>query len=238
VAQLQHTNIVQIYQVGRQGDVPFFSLEYVDGGTLAQRLDGAPQKPSDAARLVEALARAVHLAHQRGIVHRDLKPSNILLASGTNKHPDGMAATAASLPPLADCTPKITDFGLAKRVEGGGGLTQTGAILGTPSYMAPEQAEGKRNVGPATDIYALGAILYEMLTGWPSFHAPTPVETVMQVVADEPVPPTRLQSDCPRDLETICLKGLHKELARRYAQWHLSSPDGLLSGAADQPRGA
>jgi serine/threonine protein kinase/WD40 repeat protein len=213
VAHLQHTNIVQIYQVGRHGEVPFFSLEYVDGGTLAQRLDGELPLPHEAARLVECLAQAMHLAHQGGIVHRDLKPANVLLASGGR----GGEVTSPLPPPLAGCTPKITDFGLAKRVECGVGLTQTGAILGTPGYMAPEQAEGKKNVGPAADIYALGAILYEMLTGRPPFRAPTPLDTIMQVLSEEPVAPMRLQSGCPRDLETICLKCLHKEPGKRYA---------------------
>jgi WD40 repeat protein len=216
VARLQHTNVVQIYQIGRQGDVPFFSLEYVDGGTLAQRLAGAPQQPRDAARLVECLARAVYLAHQKGIVHRDLKPSNILLALPAAP-PDGDAPAPADPAALSACTPKITDFGLAKRVETGCGLTQTGAILGTPSYMAPEQAEAKKDVGPAVDIYSLGAILYEMLTGRPPFRAPTPLDTLMHVLSDEPVPPGRLQPGCPRDLETVCLKCLHKDPSRRYA---------------------
>src|SRR5205085_1071230 len=158
----------------------------------------------DAAHLVESLARAVHLAHQKGVIHRDLKPSNILLA-GPGKA-DSFQEEASGPPPLAECTPKITDFGLAKRVETGPGLTQTGAILGTPSYMAPEQAQGRKDVGPATDIYALGAIIYEMVTGRPPFRAPTSMETIFQVLSEEPVPPTRLQPGVPRDLETICLK--------------------------------
>jgi WD40 repeat protein len=232
VAQLQHGNIVQIYQVGRHGDVPFFSLEYVDGGTLAQRLDGTPQQPRDAARLVECLAHAMHLAHQKGIIHRDLNPGNILLANEDRDVPDQSASPPP--PPLADCTPKIADFGLAKHVEGGSGLTQTGAILGTPSYMSPEQAGGKKDVGIATDIYALGAILYEMLTGRPPFRAPTHVETVMQVIGDEPVSPTRLQPSCPRDLETICLKCLHKEAARRYASAEALAED-LQRFLTDRP---
>jgi WD40 repeat protein len=234
VAQLQHGNIVQIYQVGRHGDVPFFSLEYVDGGTLAQRLDGTPRQPRDAARLVECLAHAMHLAHQKGIIHRDLKPSNILLASGGRQPPVADEPTGDLRPPLADCVPKIADFGLAKHVQGGSGLTQTGAILGTPSYMSPEQAEGKKDVGIATDIYALGAILYEMLTGRPPFRAPTHVETVMQVIGDEPVSPTRLQPNCPRDLETICLKCLHKEPARRYASAEALAED-LQRFLTDRP---
>jgi WD40 repeat protein/tetratricopeptide (TPR) repeat protein len=197
VAQLQHPHIVQIYEVGRQADLPFFCLEYVAGGTLAQRLQGGPLPPREAARLGETLARAVAYAHDRGLIHRDLKPGNVLLA--------------------ADGTPKITDFGLAKRVAAGGGLTATGAVLGTPSYMAPEQAEGKKDVTPLCDVYALGALLYEMVTGRPPFQAPTPLDTLMQVVADEPVPPRQLQPKVPRDLETICLKCLQKEPHKRYA---------------------
>jgi WD40 repeat protein/tRNA A-37 threonylcarbamoyl transferase component Bud32 len=200
-AQLLHPNIAQVYQIGNHNDVPFFSLEYVAGGTLGQRLDGTPCQPRDAARLVECLARGIHLAHQKGIVHRDLKPGNILLADATA---------------LSDCVPKIADFGLAKRTSSSDGMTRTGAILGTPSYMAPEQAEGKKDVGSAADIYALGAILYEMLTGRPPFRAPTPLDTVLQVISNEVVPPTRLQPGCPRDLETICLKCLHKESSKRY----------------------
>jgi WD40 repeat protein len=221
VARLQHTNIVQIYQIGRHGDVPYFSLEYIDGGSLGHRLAGVPQQPRAAAALIESLARAMHVAHRKGIVHRDLKPGNILLRSKSeirNPKPDG----ANNAPPgptfrVSDYEPKITDFGLAKHVDTGSGLTQTGAILGTPSYMAPEQAEAKKDVGPAVDIYALGAILYEMLTGRPPFRGPTPLDTVMHVLSDEPVAPTRLQPGVPRDLETVCLKCLHKEPGKRYA---------------------
>jgi WD40 repeat protein len=197
VAQLQHPNIVQIYDVGEAGGLPYFSLEYAEGGGLDRRLDGTPLPPREAAALVETLARAVHEAHRKGVVHRDLKPANILLS--------------------AEGTPKITDFGLAKRLDSQDGQTQTGAVLGSPSYMAPEQAAGKaREVGPAADVYALGAILYELLTGRPPFRAATPLETVMQVVSADPVPPGRLQPGLPRDLETVCLKCLGKEPSRRY----------------------
>ena len=197
VAQLQHANIVPIFEIGRHNDLPYFTLEYVSGGSLAQQLKGEPQPPRAAAQLVEQLAYGVQAAHQRGIVHRDLKPANVLLAE--------------------DGTPKITDFGLAKRVEAGHGLTSTGAIVGTPSYMSPEQAGGKnRAVGPATDIYALGVILYELLTGRAPFKAATAIDTLMQICTDEPVPPRQLQSKTPGDLETICLKCLQKEPAKRY----------------------
>jgi hypothetical protein len=197
VARMQHPNIVQIFERGQQGGLPYFTLEFLEGGNLAQKLGGTPMLPAAAADLMEALARGVHYAHANGIVHRDLKPANVLLS--------------------ADGTPKITDFGLAKKVEGGG-LTQTGAILGTPSYMAPEQAGGQgKKVGPAADVYALGAILYECLTGRPPFLAATTFDTLRQVVLEEPVPPTRLQSGTPRDLETIALTCLQKEPGKRYA---------------------
>jgi tetratricopeptide (TPR) repeat protein/tRNA A-37 threonylcarbamoyl transferase component Bud32 len=200
VAQLQHANIVPIYEVGRCNGLPYFTLELVGGGSLARKLWGGPLSAGAAARLVEQLAQGIQAAHQRGIVHRDLKPDNVLLAE--------------------DGTPKITDFGLAKHVESGEGLTVTGVIVGTPSYMAPEQARGKtksEEVGPAADIYALGAILYEVLTGRPPFKAATTMDTLWQVVHDEPVPPSQLQSKTPRDLETICLKCLRKAPEHRYA---------------------
>ncbi len=198
VARLQHPNVVQIYEVGEHDGLPFFSLEYCAGGSLDRRLDGTPQPPGEAARLVEVLARAMQAAHERNLVHRDLKPANVLF--------------------LADGTPKITDFGLVKKLDETAVLTQSGAVMGTPSYMAPEQALGNiREQGPASDIYALGAILYELLAGRPPFKAASPMETLLQVAADEPVPPSRLQPKVPADLETICLKCLEKAQARRYA---------------------
>jgi eukaryotic-like serine/threonine-protein kinase len=198
VARLQHPNIVQIFEVGEHDGHPYFSLEFVDGGSLAQKLDGTPLPPPQAARLVETLARAMHAAHQAGVVHRDLKPANVLLT--------------------AEGTPKITDFGLAKKLDDAAGPTGSNAIMGTPSYMAPEQAGGKsKEIGPAADTYALGAILYELLTGRPPFKAATPLDTVLQVVSDEPAPPRKLQSKTPCDLDTICLKCLQKAPAKRYA---------------------
>ncbi|MFO0842802.1 MAG: serine/threonine-protein kinase [Gemmataceae bacterium] len=198
VARFRHPNIVQIHEVGESDGRPFFSLELVEGGTLAEKVRGTPQPARKAAELVEALARAMHLAHQQGIVHRDLKPANVLLAE--------------------DGTPKVTDFGLAKRLEGGSAHTQTGAIVGTPSYMAPEQARGQtRQVGPLVDVYALGAVLYECLTGRPPFRAATVYDTVLQAVNEEPVPPRQLNAQVPRDLETVALKCLRKEPAGRYA---------------------
>jgi hypothetical protein len=195
IARLQHPNIVQVFEVSEYEGRPFFSLEFCPGGSLAKRLDGKPLSGPEAARLVETLARAVQVAHEAKVVHRDLKPANVLLT--------------------ADGTPKVTDFGLAKMLDEAGG-TVTGEVLGTPSYMAPEQAGGKKGVGPAADVYALGAILYELLTTRPPFQAATPLDTLMQVVADEPVPPRRLNAQVPADLETICLKCLHKDPHRRY----------------------
>jgi tetratricopeptide (TPR) repeat protein/tRNA A-37 threonylcarbamoyl transferase component Bud32 len=215
-AALQHPNIVQIYEVGVHEDRPFFSLEYVDGGNLGQRLAKAPLPARQAAQLVETLARAVHYAHERGIIHRDIKPANVLLTS--------------------DGTPKITDFGLAKQLmDPAGEQTKSGAVLGTPSYMAPEQAEGKsERIGPAVDIYALGAILYEVLTGRPPFRASTPLETLDQVRLQEPVPPRKLQPKNPADLENICLKCLQKEPGRRYAS-ALDLADDLRRFLAGEP---
>jgi WD40 repeat protein len=197
VARLQHPNVVQVHEVGAHGGLPYFSLEYVEGGSLAQRLAGTPMEARAAAELVEVLARAVGAAHDRGILHRDLKPANVLLT--------------------ADGQPKVTDFGLAKRLDGDMGRTQTGAVLGTPSYMAPEQADGRaREVGPACDVYALGAVLYECLTGRPPFRAASLRETLEQVCTRDPAAPRDLNPAVPRDLETICLKALAKEPARRY----------------------
>src|SRR5262245_30294848 len=177
VAALRHANVVQVYDVGDWAGRPYFTMELIEGGSLAQRLAGAPQPARQAAALLATLAEATHAAHQGGIVHRDLKPANILFT------PDG--------------TPKVTDFGLARRLEGGAGLTLSGVPMGTPSYMAPEQAEGKtKHVGPLADVYALGAILYECLTGRPPFRAGTAAATLQQVVADEPVAPRRLNPSC------------------------------------------
>jgi WD40 repeat protein len=196
IAHLQHPNIVQIYEVGEHEGRPFFSLEFCAGGALDKKLSGTPLPAHDAARIVATLARAVHAAHQANIIHRDLKPANVLF--------------------MEDGTLKITDFGLAKKLDEVG-RTATGDVMGTPSYMAPEQACGAASlIAPATDVYALGAILYECMTGRPPFKAATTLDTISQVVAEEPVAPKRLQTKTPRDLETICLKCLRKEPARRY----------------------
>jgi WD40 repeat protein/serine/threonine protein kinase len=204
VARLQHPNIVQIFEVGEANGRPYYSLEYLPGGSLADKLAGMPQPPRHSAELVELTARAVHFAHEHGIVHRDLKPGNILLS--------------------ADGAPKIADFGLAKLIEAEAGAsvglsTAGNLIQGTPCYMAPEQAvpgAHAKPIGAPADIYSLGAILYEMLTGEPPFHAHSPLETAMQVVHTEPTPPRRFRAEIPSDLETICLKCLAKEPERRY----------------------
>jgi hypothetical protein len=214
VARLRHPNIVAIHEVGKHDGLPFFSLEYVEGGSLAQRLDRAPLSPGQAARLVEVLAGAVHAAHQAGVLHRDLKPANVLLAP--SDRPEAVPLGAAP-GPVERFEPKVTDFGLAKRLDVEAGRTQSGAVLGTPSYMPPEQAAGRaREIGPAADVYALGATLYECLTGRPPSRAATPLDTLLQVLSEEPVPPSRLQPTVPRDLETVCLKCLAKEPHRRY----------------------
>jgi WD40 repeat protein/serine/threonine protein kinase len=217
VARLQHPHIVQIYEVGEQQGVPYFSLEFCAGGSLEKRLGGTPLPPQEAAALVETLARAMEAAHRAGIVHRDLKPANVLLASGGREPPVVAESTGGSHPPLAGYTPKITDFGLAKRLDAGTGRTQSGAIMGTPSYMAPEQAGGhSKQVGPLADVYALGAVLYECLTGRPPFKAATQLDTLLLVLSQEPVPVRQLQPKVPADLETIALKCLQKEPHKRY----------------------
>lgn len=196
VAQIHHPSIVQIYEIGDHDGLPYFSLEFCPGGSLDKKLKHEPQPPRDAALLTRQLAQAMAAAHAAGVVHRDLKPANVLLDAGG--------------------IPKITDFGLARELDDAEGQTRTGSILGTPSYMSPEQALGLREVGPAADQYSLGATLYELLTGRPPFQGASIMETLEQVRSREPVPPSQLSPACPRDLETICLKALQKDPAKRY----------------------
>lgn len=198
VATLQHPNIVQVFEVGHSNSIPFMALEFVSGGSLSSKLNANEMTVQHSAHLIEQLAHAMNAAHQAGIVHRDLKPDNVLLTE--------------------ESVAKITDFGLAKKVEDPNGLTQTGAIMGTPSYMAPEQAEGEgKRVGPAADVYALGGILYHCLTGKPPFHANNVWDTIAKVRTEDPVPPKQHNAKIPKDLQTICLKCLEKDPSKRYS---------------------
>ncbi len=210
IANIRHPNLVAVLDVGEHEGRPYYALEYVDGGSLAFRAGNRPQPPAQAAEVVEALARAMHVVHGRGIIHRDLKPANVLLARGDPALPEPH-------PPLTWWTPKISDFGLARQVASQDGPTQSGAVLGTPGYMAPEQAAGhSRRVGPEADVFALGAILYYLLTGRPPFHARTPLDTIRLMATAEAVPLSRLAPGCPAELELICLKCLQKSPAARY----------------------
>jgi WD40 repeat protein len=206
-ARVQHPHIVQVYEVGLHDGHPFLAMEWVAGGSLADRLGADPWPPLAAAGLVETLARAIDVAHRTGVVHRDLKPSNILLQTGAGAAADG---------PLAGAIPKVADFGLARATDTDGSLTSTGLTMGTPEYMAPEQAAGAE-AGPAADIYALGAILYRLLTGQPPFRGDTAMEVLQALASAEPIAPRRFRPALPRDLEMIVLKAIAREPQRRYA---------------------
>jgi len=221
-ARVQHSNIVQVYEIGSYQGRPFLALEWVEGGSLANRLDGEPWPPGEAASLLETLARAIHVAHGEGVVHRDLKPGNILLQKGEGGRREDQGESSRSgltADPASGLVPKISDFGLARPTEGSVSMTQSGFLVGTPGYMAPEQAGGRGTgalVGPATDIYALGVILYQLLTGQLPFQGDSTLEVLRAVMSDEPVRPRRLQPRLPRDLEAITLHCLEKQPTRRY----------------------
>jgi serine/threonine protein kinase/WD40 repeat protein len=239
LARLHHPNVVPVYDVGACEGRPYFTMEYVAGPNLAEVLDGRPQDPAAAARLLEVLARTIHAVHQAGLIHRDLKPANILLAAGSVDGPPVAAEPtgrpAGATPLATEWVPKITDFGLVKDQTAERKLTRSGMAMGTPCYMAPEQARGRAGtVGPAADLYALGAILYEMLTGRPPFDAESQAETIVQLLHEEPLSPARLRPRLPHDLVTICLKCLEKSPRQRYASaWELA--EDLRRFLADEP---
>jgi WD40 repeat protein/serine/threonine protein kinase len=218
-ANLDHPNIVPIYEVGEHDGQHYFSMKLIDGGSLAQQIATFIKDQRAGAGLLATVARAVHHAHQRGILHRDLKPSNILLGNdhdGGRKAEQQNRSDSSFIPHPSSFTPHVTDFGLAKRVEGDQSHTKTGAIVGTPSYMAPEQARGEKTLTTAVDVYSLGALLYELLTGQPPFRAATPLDTVLKVLEHDPSRPRSLNTTIHRDLETICLKSFDKDPRRRY----------------------
>ncbi len=241
-AQLQHPNIVAIHEVGEQDGQHYFSMDYVQGNSLAALVRENPLPVKQAAKIMHSIAEAIHYAHLKGILHRDLKPSNILMekresrVEGLGRESPRAETPSSGFRPLTlDSLPRISDFGLAKRIEGDSELTGTGQVLGTPSYMPPEQAAGNRGeIGPASDVYSLGAILYELLTGRPPFRAESTLETLLQVLENEPVSPRLLNPKLPEDIETICLKCLDKTQCNRYAS-ALALAEDLDRFMTDQP---
>ena len=223
-ARLDHPHIVGVYEVGEQDGRPFCAMEFVGGGTLADRLTGTPWTAPSAAGLLAIVARAAHHAHERGIVHRDLKPANILIAQTTKTLSLQLGSSDKGHTQTEDvkvddlANPKVADFGLAKCLtDSDPGPTRMGNVVGTPAYMAPEQASGKAGlIGPATDVWVVGVILYELLTGRPPFRGESAVETLIQIRNEDPVSPRQLRPQLPRDLDTICLKCLQKDPAKRY----------------------
>jgi eukaryotic-like serine/threonine-protein kinase len=215
-AALDHPGIVPIYEIGQHNDQPFFSMAFVEGPSLSRVLEDGPLPPHVAVRIFRKIVEAVAYAHAKGVIHRDLKPANILLAG---EHARDRKQLDAS-------QPKITDFGLAKLLDSDSNLTASGQLLGTPLYMSPEQAAGRvREIGPASDIYSLGAILYVLLTGRPPFASDNPVEVILRVLESEPTLPRQLRPGVPRDLECICLKCLEKQSADRYTTADLLADD-------------
>jgi WD40 repeat protein/serine/threonine protein kinase len=234
-ARVKHVNIVQVHEVGQLGDRPYISMEWVSGGTLAERLDGTPWSAHDAARLIGTLALAIDAAHRQGVIHRDLKPANILVQPDDEGGPPSTLTAASKSGPVAGLTPKITDFGLARTLQDHPALTKTGFAVGTPEYMAPEQADGDpARVGPVVDVYALGVILYQLLTGQPPYRGESPAAVLLAAASDSPVAPRRIKPNVPRDLETIVLKAIEREPKARYLTAAALGED-LRRFLADEP---
>ncbi|MGL4553201.1 MAG: serine/threonine-protein kinase, partial [Gemmataceae bacterium] len=221
VARLSHPGIVPIYDVGEHDGMPFYTMEFLGGGNLEQLLARRRIGPREAAALVEQLARAADHAHRHGVLHRDLKPANVLLQIADCRlqigNPPRPPSPQSAILNLQSAIPKLADFGLARRLDGSGHHTRTGAILGTPSYMAPEQALGRRDQGPAVDVWSLGAILYECLTGRTAFSGTSVLHTLELVRGEDPQAPRTLDPAVPRELETVALRCLEKDPASRYA---------------------